>query len=112
MADHTAEDMQRKAKAIERIALEVQGEAISDDGAVRVVAGAADSIKELDLRMSAFQLSGVELGELIVATIKDANQKVQAELSERVGEIMGKPVNPSAFDGTPDSIVREEEDYR
>jgi DNA-binding protein YbaB len=106
VAEDTAEDMRRKAKAIEKVAVEVQGEAISEDGAVRVVAGAADSIKELDLRMSAFQL-----GELIVTTIKDANAKVQAELAERVGEIMGRPINPSAFDGTPATIEREE-DYR
>lgn len=101
--------MRRKAKEIERIAVEVQSEAISEDGAVRVVAGAADSLKELDLRMSAFQLSGVELGELIVETINDANHKVQAEMAERVGQIMGKTVPPSAFDGTPETIVREED---
>jgi DNA-binding protein YbaB len=111
VAEDTAEDMRRKVKEIERIAAEAEAEAVSEGGAVRVVVGAADSIKAIDLRLSAFEYSGVELGEMIVATIREANQKVQADLAERVGAIMGLPVSPEAFDGSPDSSVREE-DYR
>jgi DNA-binding protein YbaB len=102
-----AKEMQRKAKEIERIAVEARGEAISEDGEVRVVAGAGDTLLEIDLRLKAFELSGVELGELIVRTIDDANQKVQADLAEAVGAIMGLPVSPSMFDGTPETFERE-----
>lgn len=109
MSQDQAEDMRRKVKEIERIAVEVRGEAISEGGAVRVVAGAAESVKEIDLRMSAFELSGVELGELIVQTMKEADRKVEAEMAQRVGVIMGRTIDPSTFDGRPETIQREGE---
>ncbi|THV30094.1 YbaB/EbfC family nucleoid-associated protein [Glycomyces paridis] len=109
MSEDSAEEMRGKAKAIERIAVELRAEAISEGGAVRVVAGAADSIWELDLRLNAFELSGVELGELIVETIKDANRKAGAEMAEQAGQIMGREISPESFDGTPERIEREEE---
>lgn len=109
MPEDPAQDMRRKAKEIERVAVEVRGEAISEGGEVRILAGAADTVFEIDLRMSAFELSGVELGELIVQTIKDADRKVQADLAESVGAIMGRTVAPDTFDGTPATIAREGE---
>jgi DNA-binding protein YbaB len=97
-ADPTV-DMQRKASDIQRLAVEAQGEAVSEDGSVRVVTGAAGDLRELDLRLSAFQLSGVELGEAIVETIRAAEHKVQAELSAEMGRIMGLPVGENVFGG-------------
>lgn len=86
--DPTA-DMQRQAAEIQRLAVEAEGEAVSEDGAVRVVAGAAGNLKVLDLRINAFQMSGYELGELIVETIKAADRRVAAELSEAMARVMG-----------------------
>lgn len=97
-ADPTA-DMQRKAGDIQRLAVEARGEAVSEDGSVRVVTGAAGDLRELDLRLSAFQLSGVELGEAIVETIRAAEHKVQAELSAEMSRIMGLPVSENVFGG-------------
>jgi DNA-binding protein YbaB len=104
-----AMDMQRKAGEIQRLAVEARGEAVSEDGTVRVVAGAAGDIKELDLRLSAFELSGVELGEVIVETIKAAEQKVQADLSAEMTRIMGMPVGGDVFGGGLHRIEPETE---
>ncbi|MFG3342551.1 YbaB/EbfC family nucleoid-associated protein [Glycomyces sp. NPDC048151] len=107
-ADPTA-DMQRKAGEIQRLAAEAEGEAVSEDGKVRVVAGAAGNIKVLDLRLSAFELSGVELGEVIVETIKAAERKVQADLSAEMSRIMGVSVGEDVFGGGLTRIEPETE---
>lgn len=109
MPEDPAEDMRHKAKAIERLAVELEGEAVSEDGAVRVVTGAAGNVKELDLRMSAYQMSGVELGEVIVATIRAAGAKAQADLAQRVGAIMGTALSPSDISGTGLAPAQTEE---
>ncbi|MQM27411.1 YbaB/EbfC family nucleoid-associated protein [Glycomyces albidus] len=109
MPEDPAEDMRRKAKEIERLAVELEGEAVSEDGAVRVVTGAAGNIKELDLRMSAYQMSGVELGELIVETIRAADRRTQADLAQRVGAIMGVAVAPDDLRGTVPAPAQAEE---
>jgi len=96
--DPTA-DMQRKAGEMQRLAVEAEGEAVSENGSVRVVTGAAGNVKVLDLRMSAFELSGVELGEVIVETIRAAERKVQADLSAEMGRIMGMSVGGDVFGG-------------
>lgn len=98
--DPTA-DMQRKAGEIQRLAAEAEGEAVSEDGAVRVVTGAGGNVKVLDLRMNAFTMSGVELGEAIVETIRAAERKVQADLSAEMSRIMGLPFDDDAFGGMP-----------
>lgn len=82
-------DMQGRVREVQRLAAETTGEAVSEGGEVRVVAGTGGSIVELDLRMSAFQLSGVELGEIIVETVKAADAKVSEELSAAVSALMG-----------------------
>ncbi|MEU5155343.1 YbaB/EbfC family nucleoid-associated protein [Glycomyces sp. NPDC021274] len=107
-ADPTA-DMQRKAGDIQRLVVEAQGEAVSEDGTVRVVTGAAGDLRELDLRLSAFELSGVELGEVIVATIRAAEHKVQAGLSAEMSRVMGMPVGEDVFGGGLQRIDPETE---
>ncbi|WP_026928505.1 YbaB/EbfC family nucleoid-associated protein [Glycomyces tenuis] len=80
--------MQSKIARVQRLALEAEAEVVSEDGSVRVVAGPGGQIKELDLRLKAFDLSGVELGALIVATMKAAMQQVERELSAEVNQVM------------------------
>lgn len=80
--------MQSKIARVQRLALEAEAEAVSEDGAVRVVAGSGGQVKELDLRLKAFDLSGVELGALIVETIRAATQQVERELSAEVNQVM------------------------
>lgn len=82
-------DMQERIREVQRLAGEATGEAVSEGGEVRVVAGSGGSVLELDLRMSAFQLSGLELGEVIVETIKAADAKVSQSLTAAIGTLMG-----------------------
>lgn len=82
------DDMQSRVAEVQRLATETEAEAVSEYGEVRVVAGPSGVIKEIDLRMKAFQLSGVELGEEIVKTIKSATTKADQELSQQVDRIM------------------------
>lgn len=86
------EDMQSKVARVQRLALEAEAEAVAEDGTVRVVAGPGGQVKELDLRLKAFQLSGAELGPVIVETMKAAMQQVERELSAEVNQIMGSMV--------------------
>lgn len=88
MADAVG-DMQDRVREVQRLAAEATGEAVSEGGEVRVVAGTGGSIVELDLRMSAFQISGLELGEMIVETIRAADAKVGDALSASVNALMG-----------------------
>jgi len=109
--DPTA-DIHRQTAEIQRLATETEGEAVSESGEVRVVAGAAGSLKALDLRLSAFEMSGVELGEMIVATIKAAEQKVSAELSEAMSRVMGTSAGADVFGGGLRRIDPDTEDQR
>ena len=77
-------DMNNKIAEAQRLAAEVTAEAVSEDGAVRVVSRPGGDVKEIDLRMNAFELSGVELGELTAATVKAAQSAADAVLAEAV----------------------------
>jgi DNA-binding protein YbaB len=77
-------DMHHKVAEAQRLAAETTAEAVSEDGAVRVVAGPGGEVREIDLRMSAFELSGVELGELTAATVKAATVAADAALAAAV----------------------------
>jgi DNA-binding protein YbaB len=83
------EAMQARTREIERIAAEARGESVSEHGEVRVVAAGGGRIAELDLRMSAFELSGVELGEVIVATLRAAEDQLEAQLTSAIQATMG-----------------------
>lgn len=110
MAEESAADMQRRAQEMQRLALEAEAEVVSEDGAVRVVAGPAGNVKVLDLRLNAFNLSGVELGEVVVETINAAEKKAQTELSQEIGRLMGTSVD--AFGGGLGSIDTDGEEWR
>lgn len=97
MSEDEVAAMQRRAQEVQRLAVEAEAEAVSEDGAVRAVAGPAGDIKVLDLRLNAFELSGVELGEAIVATVNAAEAKAKTELSEEIGRILG--TGPTDFGG-------------
>ncbi|MDA1363028.1 YbaB/EbfC family nucleoid-associated protein [Glycomyces luteolus] len=85
----SSEAMQARTREIERMAAEARGEAVSEHGEVRVVAAAGGRIEELDLRMSAFELSGLELGELIVSTLRSAESQLDAQLTSAIQAAMG-----------------------
>ena len=89
MSDDQVQDMQRVASEVQRMASEATAEVVSENGEVRVVAGPGGQIQELDLRYSAYEMSGVELGELIVATLHGAAEKLEAELTAEITRLMG-----------------------
>ncbi|WP_030144256.1 YbaB/EbfC family nucleoid-associated protein [Glycomyces sp. NRRL B-16210] len=97
MTEDEVAAMQRRAQEVQHLAVEAEAEAVSEDGGVRVVAGPAGDIKVLDLRLNAFELSGVELGEAIVATVNAAENKAKTELSAEIGRILG--TGPTDFGG-------------
>lgn len=84
------EDMAAKVAEVQRVAAEAEAEAVSENGAVRVVAGPAGQIKLLDLQLSAFDMSGVELGELLVQTIHAATRNADAAMEAAVNSIFGE----------------------
>ncbi|WP_158630296.1 YbaB/EbfC family nucleoid-associated protein [Glycomyces terrestris] len=76
--------MQNRVAEAQRLAAETEAEAVSEDGAVRVVAGPGGDVRIIDLRMNAFELSGLELGELTAATVKTATDEADRQLSEAI----------------------------
>ena len=54
-----------------------EAEVTSENSAVRIVAGPGGQVKEIDLRLEAFAMSGVELGEMIVETLNAAHAEVE-----------------------------------
>lgn len=77
-------DIHSKLAEAQRLAAEVEVEAVSENGEVRVVAGPGGDVRTIDLRMNAFELSGLELGELTAATVKTATDEADRELSEQI----------------------------
>ncbi|WP_205326019.1 YbaB/EbfC family nucleoid-associated protein [Glycomyces sp. YM15] len=88
------EDMSARIAEAQRLAVEAEAEVVSETGAVRVVAGPGGRVKELDLRMSAFEISGVELGEIIAETVRAAGSKLEADLTASINDVLG-----GMFDG-------------
>jgi DNA-binding protein YbaB len=85
-------DMSAKLAQVRLLAEEAEAEVVAEDGTVRVVAGPSGQIKEIDLRMSALELSGAELGDIITETIKAAGSKADRTLSEEIGHLLGREV--------------------
>ncbi|WP_112141256.1 YbaB/EbfC family nucleoid-associated protein [Glycomyces dulcitolivorans] len=77
-------DIHSKLAEAQRLAAETEVEAVSEDGSVRVVAGPGGDVRMIDLRMNAFELSGLELGEITTATVKAATDEADRELSEAI----------------------------
>ncbi|THV34382.1 YbaB/EbfC family nucleoid-associated protein [Glycomyces buryatensis] len=94
--------------AMLRLVEEAEAEAVAQTGEVRVVARSAGRIKELDLRSSAFQLSGLELGELIVETIRTANSRLQQDLSAAIAAETGMAVSSDDLGAGLPSLAGEE----
>lgn len=100
-------EMTAKFAQVRRLAEEAEAEVVSEDGTVRVVAGPSGTIKHIDLRMHAFELSGAELGDAITDTLKAAGRKVDHALSEEIGRLLGRSVPPDLI-GSPTG-TREEQ---
>ena len=96
-----SEDMQQRARQVQQMAAQAEAEAVSENGAVRVVAAPGGRPKELDLRQNAFQMSGVELGEMIVETMRAANQKLESEMAAEVNRILGAQLTNLTGDEEP-----------
>jgi DNA-binding protein YbaB len=88
-----SDDKQAKVAELQRLVLETKAESTSEDGAVRVVAAPNGVVKEIDLRMSAFSLSGVELGEQITSMVKAATAKADRTMSDEIGRMMADAFN-------------------
>ncbi|GAA2171020.1 MULTISPECIES: YbaB/EbfC family nucleoid-associated protein [Glycomyces] len=82
-------DINGRIAAVQQMAAELRAEAVSEGGAVRVVAGPGGEVKEIDLRLNAFEMSGVELGELTAATVKRATADADRRLSEEIRGVVG-----------------------
>ncbi|PRY61251.1 MULTISPECIES: YbaB/EbfC family nucleoid-associated protein [Glycomyces] len=81
-------DIHSRLAEAQRLAAEVTAEVESEDGTVRVTAGPGGDIRRIDLSMSAFDLSGVELGETVTALVKAAADEADRELSEAIRQTL------------------------
>lgn len=118
MADR-GQDIQNRAREIQRIVTEARTEVFSDDYAVKVVVGPAGAVLDIELTSRAAKYNGAQLGELIREQIKIAGRQLSAELRERMSELMGDGIGgarPGLATGLPsaDEIrrVREENNRR
>ncbi|HEU5127813.1 MAG TPA: YbaB/EbfC family nucleoid-associated protein [Glycomyces sp.] len=106
-------DQQRKFPdpgTIQRLVAEAEAEVTSENSAVRIVAGPGGQIKEIDLRLEAFGMSGVELGEMIVETLNAAHAEVERELAATISRETGLAIAPEDLSGDmPDAGPSQEE---
>ncbi|MEV0650233.1 YbaB/EbfC family nucleoid-associated protein [Phytomonospora sp. NPDC050363] len=113
MADF-GQDIQHRAREIQRIVAEARTEVFSEDYAVKVVVGPGGAVIDVELTSRASKYSGAELGELILEQIKRAAMQMNAELSEQLSGLMGENAGttPAALNGLPSAgeiqRVREE----
>lgn len=95
---------------IQRLVAAAEAEVTSENSAVRIVAGPGGQIKEIDLRLEAFGMSGVELGEMIVETLNAAHAKVERELAATISRETGLAIAPEDLGGDmPDAGPSQEE---
>ncbi|HLU28594.1 MAG TPA: YbaB/EbfC family nucleoid-associated protein [Glycomyces sp.] len=95
---------------IQRLVASAEAEVTSENSAVRIVAGPGGQVKEIDLRLEAFAMSGVELGEMIVETLNAAHAEVERELAAMISRETGLAVTPEDIGGDmPDPGPSEKE---
>ncbi|GLZ81807.1 hypothetical protein Afil01_66140 [Actinorhabdospora filicis] len=90
MADF-GRDMQNRAGEIQRIVAEARAESSSADYAVKVVVGPGGAVHDVEVTGRAGKYTARELGELIVAQLREANRAMGVELTARLSEVMGGP---------------------
>lgn len=88
MADF-GQDMKNRAGEIQRIVAEARVESSSPDYAVKVVVGPGGAVHDVEVTGRAGRYSAAELGELIVAQLREANREMSTELAARLSGVMG-----------------------
>lgn len=107
MADF-GQDIGNRAAEIRRIVTEARAEVFSDDYAVKVVVGPGGALLDVELTSRAAKYDGPELGELIIAQIKEANRQLSAELSAQLDALMGRGIAGQGRPGLSDLPSAEE----
>ncbi|HEY1177368.1 MAG TPA: YbaB/EbfC family nucleoid-associated protein [Phytomonospora sp.] len=98
------QDIQHRAREIQRIVAEARTEVFSEDYAVKVTVGPGGSVLDIELTSRAAKYNGAELGELILRQIHVAAQQMSVELREQLAELMGSGMSgvaPAGLTGLP-----------
>ena len=100
------QNIRRRAEQLRQLVSEARAEAASDDYAVRVVVGPGGAVHDVDVTARAARYGGAELGALIVEQLREANRRLNAELTGRFAEVMGEDaadagLEASALGGLP-----------
>ncbi|GAB7045675.1 YbaB/EbfC family nucleoid-associated protein [Catenuloplanes indicus] len=73
-------DIAARIRQVRELAATASAELTSEDHEVTVVAGPRGAVHSVELSPRAFRLTGAQLGELVVRTIRAANAQVDAEI--------------------------------
>ena len=73
-------DITARMRQVQEIVATATAELTSEDHEVTVVAGPRGAVRSVELSPRAFRLTGAQLGELVVRTIRAANAQVDAEI--------------------------------
>ena len=92
MPDADPLDIAAKSARLQQTITELEAEAVSEGGAVRVTAGAGGNVREIDLRWQAFDLEAAELGPIVAETVRAAEQAANAKVQSAVGSILGDQI--------------------
>src|SRR5688500_7464048 len=73
-------DIAARLRQVRELAATATAELTSEDHEVTVVAGPRGAVRSVELTPRAFRLTGAQLGELVVRTIRAANAQVDTEI--------------------------------
>ncbi|MDR7275456.1 YbaB/EbfC family nucleoid-associated protein [Catenuloplanes atrovinosus] len=88
-------DVAARLRQVREAVEDAAAEVTSEDHAVTVVAGPGGAVRSVRLSSRAFQLTGAELGEVVVRTIRQANAQVDAEIRATLSGSTPVPPSPS-----------------
>lgn len=84
----------------------VVGRAQDEDGLVTVEFG-SEGLRELELHPKAMRLGSAELADRIKQVVRDANEDLQRQVSEAMGEAFGEDDNPMRFVKDPEAALHQ-----
>ena len=73
-------DVAARMRQVQDAVAHATAEVTSEDHVVTVVAGPGGAVRSVQLSTRAAQLTGAELGEIVVRTIREANARADAEI--------------------------------
>lgn len=85
-----AKDVGERAQQLRGLVETSHAEVASEDRSVRALVGPGGSVQSLEFSPAAFRRTADELGELIVAVLREGRHRVEQDMNARVTALLGE----------------------